>query len=130
MYRTVFVIDDSPIDRALTSVIIQKKQLAENVICFSSGQEALTYIADHRHAPIKLPEIIFLDIHMPQMDGFGFLDSYLVQEAAAEVKPIIFIVSSSTFDDDHNKIKNYPIVRSFIRKPLTFDTLDEVIATL
>lgn len=130
MYRTVFVIDDSPIDRTLTSVIIQKKQLAENIVCFSSGQEALLYIAENRNTPLNLPEIIFLDIHMPEMDGFGFLDNYLLQEAQSKEKPIIFIVSSSTFDADHSKIKNYPIVRRFILKPLTFDLLDEVVATL
>jgi CheY-like chemotaxis protein len=130
MYRTVFVIDDSPIDRALTSVIIQKKQLAENVMCFSSGQDALLYIAQNRDLPLNLPDIIFLDIHMPHMDGFGFLDNYMLQEAANTNKPIVFIVSSSTFETDHNKIKNYPIVRRFILKPLTFDSLDEVMATL
>lgn len=130
MYRTVFVIDDSTIDRTLTTVIVQKKKLAENVVGFSSGKDALAYLAANRSDPSRLPQLIFLDIHMPEMDGFGFLDRYLEQEKDTPNKPMVFLVSSSTFKSDHNKIPNYPIIKRFIPKPLTFEVLSEAIENL
>ncbi|GAA4461120.1 hypothetical protein GCM10023093_05200 [Nemorincola caseinilytica] len=130
MFSTVFVIDDSPIDRTLTTVIIQKKALAKNVVGFSSGEDALAYIAENRNDPSRLPEMIFLDIHMPTMDGFGFLDSYLEQEMHDLGRPLIFIVSSSTFDSDHKKLGDYSIVNRFIPKPLTFDALTAAMESL
>ena len=130
MYRTIFVIDDSPIDRTLTTVIIQKKGLAENVVGFGSGAEALAFIAANRDDTSKMPQVIFLDIHMPEMDGFGFLDHYLVQEQNEPNKPKVFIVSSSTSESDHSKLKNYPIIKRFIPKPLTFDVLTEAMGGL
>ncbi len=130
MYRLAFVIDDSTIDRTLSMTVIRKRLFADKVLCFSNGIDALAHLQTNRNNPEELPDVIFLDIHMPLMDGFGFLNQYLIQEADRVNTPDIFILSSSINESDHKMVNKYPIVKKFISKPMTMEVMDDLIQSL
>src|SRR3569833_146624 len=83
MYHTVMVVDDSKLELFLAETMIRNSMFAKETISFSSGDEALEYLALNKEQPDKLPEVIFVDIYMPVMSGFDFLDKYMQLPDAA-----------------------------------------------
>ncbi len=128
MFNFAFVIDDSPIDLMLTSVVIQKKLLTQKVKNFNSGVAALAYLKENANNEVALPDVIFLDIYMPLMDGFSFLDSFLELNWPPENMPLIVFVSSTINDYDFQKMEHYNSIRKhFVSKPITMDAVAELI---
>ena len=130
MFNFAFVIDDSPIDLMLTTVVIQKLSLTQNVKGFNSGIAALSFLNDIYGEGHLLPDVIFLDIYMPLMDGFSFLDSFLAIDVPADKMPLIVFVSSTINDYDFQKMAGYKIRKEFVSKPVTMDTMTELATKL
>ncbi len=76
--------------------------------------------------PSKLPDYILLDINMPIMNGWEFLDEYKRLNIDPRGKTKIYIISSSVFSNDINKARSYPLVKDFISKPLNVDKIVEL----
>src|SRR6185295_7058648 len=76
LYKKVMVIDDNEIDRYIAERYIKKYGFADEVILKESAKQALQYLKANQHRPEELPNLIFLDIRMPEIDGFGFLEQY------------------------------------------------------
>jgi CheY-like chemotaxis protein len=76
--------------------------------------------------PAKLPDYILLDINMPIMNGWEFLDEYKRLNIDPQGKTKIYIISSSVFSNDINKARSYPLVKDFISKPLNVDKIVEL----
>jgi CheY-like chemotaxis protein len=74
-----------------------------------------------------LPNYILLDINMPIMNGWEFLDEYKHQNIDPSGKSKIFIISSSVFSNDISKARSYPLVRNFISKPLSIEKIKEML---
>lgn len=127
MYNTVMIIDDSSMERFLTEVRMKNCRFAEHIMSFNSGIEALRHLVSLESSGLKFPDIIFLDIHMPLMNGFEFLDKFL--EFSDEIKEQCKIVlfSSTDASEDHARMKTYPIIRKFLSKPLSNDMLNELV---
>ena len=113
------LIDDNETDNFISKRIIEIAEFAGEVVIKNSGQSALSYIEEHKDIPKKLPDLIFLDINMPIVDGFVFL--YEFENFPPEVKDKckIVILSSSDNKRDIDKIVNNNHVIKFITKPLT-----------
>lgn len=122
----VLLIDDDRAVNFFNKHVVIKHDCFEHLETVQSGQEALLFLQKAAKNEVPTPDIIFLDINMPAMNGWEFLDRYEGMDAAFRSKIMVIILSSSS-NPEHVKIsiKNYE-VKDFINKPLSFDILDGV----
>jgi len=128
MIQKILCVDDDPITLMLYKMVIAKATLAETVIVAKNGQEALEYYETLRSEDSEdYPQLIFLDLNMPVMGGWEFLDNFIDQKFRPFNEKTKIIVLSSTIDPkDIEKVKNYPIIMDFISKPVTKDMLEKL----
>src|SRR5215217_6536615 len=121
MIKKILCVDDDPITLMLYKMVIAKASLSETVIAAKNGQEALEYYDNLKSEQEEdFPELIFLDLNMPVMGGWEFLDNFIEPTYSPFNKKTKIIVLSSTIDpQDIEKVKNYPIIIDFISKPVT-----------
>lgn len=125
-YENVLLIDDNEINNFINSKLISEQNFAKNVEVKESGHAALNYLKEKSSKPDELPQVIFLDIMMPVMDGFEFLEEYEKLPAAVTKKCKIIMLSSSEAFKDLNRANSNPWVYKFLNKPLTEDVLEAI----
>ena len=115
----VFIIDDDLIHQRIAQIMIEKHQLFDEFISFTEAEKAISFLKTNKSNALKLPDVILLDLNMPVVDGWDFLDIY--EGFRDEInKPIrIFIVTSSVDEKYILRSKNYSSVTGFISKPLS-----------
>lgn len=121
--HTVAIIEDNPIDVFINTKVIQQAELAEEILPFNSAREALNYLQNCSELGSIPPELIILDIRMPDMDGFDFLDVFETLPDTLRNYVKIVMLSSSIDPVDESKALSYPSVVTFISKPLTRDKI-------
>lgn len=128
MIKKILCVDDDPITLMLYKMVIAKATLAETVIVAKNGQEALEYYESKKtEEENEYPELIFLDLNMPIMGGWEFLDNFTEKRFSPINDKTKIIVLSSTIDPkDIEKVKNYPIIIDFISKPVTKEMLEKL----
>lgn len=122
----VMLVDDNDTDNFISKRIIEITNFSDAVIVKNSGKSALDYLEENKDIPESLPEIIFLDINMPIVDGFVFLYEYEKFNNEIKDKCRVIILSSSDNKRDIDKIVNNDYVIKFVTKPLTEKTLEEI----
>ena len=122
----VMLVDDNDTDNFISKRIIEITSFAEDVIVKNSGKSALDYLEENKDDSELLPDIIFLDINMPIVDGFVFLYEYEKFSTQLKDKCRVIILSSSDNKRDIDKIVNNDYVIKFVTKPLTEKTLEEI----
>ena len=122
----VMLVDDNDTDNFISKRIIEITKFASRVEVKSSGKGALDYLKENQSKPEDLPNIIFLDINMPIVDGFVFLYEFEKFNEVVRNKCKVIILSSSDNKRDIDKIVNNNHVIKFITKPLTEVALDEI----
>lgn len=122
----VMLVDDNDTDNFISKRIIEITKFSNDVIVKNSGKSALDYLEEHKDSPEAIPDIIFLDINMPIVDGFVFLYEYEKFSNVVKDKCRVIILSSSDNKRDIDKIINNDFVIKFVTKPLTEKTLDEI----
>ncbi|WP_026728069.1 response regulator [Flavobacterium denitrificans] len=128
MLEQILCIDDDPITLMLCKKVISKSQICHEIITAQNGEEALhqfnTLKYTNKNKDSKKPELIFLDLNMPVMGGWEFLDHFTSSDYA-EFNTANVIVLSSTIDpEDLAKAKKYPIIIDFLSKPITLPMLE------
>jgi CheY-like chemotaxis protein len=124
---TVMLVDDNDTDNFISKRIIEITEFSDNVIVKNSGKSALDYLLENEQTPGNIPDIIFLDINMPIVDGFVFLYEYEKFGNTIKDKCRVIILSSSDNKRDIDKIINNDFVIKFVTKPLTEKTLEEIL---
>jgi CheY-like chemotaxis protein len=121
--KTIWVIDDDPIYQIIVNKIIQKSELFSSASSFANGKDAidaLTKTLENNEMP---PNIILLDINMPIMDGWEFMDEMLLLKNQIKESIHIYIVSSSIAVEDKSKAKNYSEIIAYLSKPVNANDL-------
>jgi CheY-like chemotaxis protein len=119
----IMLIDDNDTDNFLHKRVIELSGISRNVIIKDSGKTALEYFHLHINSKDNIPDIIFLDLKMPHLDGFGFLSEFQNFPEDIKSKCKIIILSSSNYEKDFNRIKNYNFVKTYLTKPLSEEAL-------
>ncbi|MBA9075884.1 response regulator [Rufibacter quisquiliarum] len=122
---SICLIDDDNIYQYYSKSLILTSGKAEKVLQFFDGQEALEFLTQHQHEAGLLPELILLDLEMPYMDGWQFLDQFSQLQLAKEVT--LYIASSSTSMIDQDRAKKYPQVKGYMIKPMRAEQFVEII---
>lgn len=125
-FSLVMLVDDNDTDNFISKRIIEITKFAKNVEIKNSGKSALEYLEEHKEEVEKLPDIIFLDINMPIVDGFVFLYEFEKFTDIVKNKCKVIILSSSDNKRDIDKIVNNDHVIKFVTKPLTENALAEI----
>lgn len=122
----VMLVDDNDTDNFISKRIIEITKFAKEVEIKNSGKSALEYLEANKDSSEKLPDIIFLDINMPIVDGFVFLYEFEKFNESVRNKCKVIILSSSDNKRDIDKIVNNDHVIKFITKPLTENALKDI----
>jgi len=124
---SVLLVDDDEINNFISIKLIKKALLNTEIMACLNGKYAIEQLSDiQRKDPNKLPDYILLDINMPIMNGWEFLDEYKRLNLDPLGKSKIYIISSSVFSNDINKARSYPLVKDFISKPLNVEKIKEL----
>ncbi|MCU0439058.1 MAG: response regulator [Raineya sp.] len=126
MIDLVMLVDDNDTDNFISKRIIEITKFAKRVEIKNSGKSALQYLQDNQGNIENLPDLIFLDINMPIVDGFVFLFEFEMFPDELKNKCKVVILSSSDNKRDIEKIVDNEYVIKFITKPLTDNALNEV----
>lgn len=125
----VLLIDDRQDHNYLNEIIIGDTELFGNIHAVSSGQEALDHLLASNNNPTEempYPDIIFLDINMPIMNGWDFLDELSTLTPKLKRIPKIYMLSTSSYHKDILRSEEYGVVSGFITKPLDDELLKEI----
>lgn len=119
------IIDDDPIFIFGAKKVMQLADVCNGFLIYKDGQEALDSLKSIIFSNEKLPDIILLDLNMPILDGWQFLDEFIKVPVAKEI--LIYIVSSSVDPKDVLRAKSYEIVTNYIVKPITMQNLTNIL---
>jgi CheY-like chemotaxis protein len=124
----ILLIDDDEINNFLNSMIIDEAELAHEVKTYTSAEKALQYLSALVKDPNSqdLPDLILLDVNMPEMDGWDFLEEYKKLNQKILKKTKLMMLSSSMHERDVNRAKTYNFVVDYLPKPLTPALVDKI----
>jgi len=129
--HNVCLIDDDNIYQFTARKIIESTGLVKIIQSFYNGKEAIQYFKDETNRnPETLPDVIFLDINMPVMNGWEFLDEYNTFYTSLPKRIVVYVVSSSIDDNDVRRSREYQAVSDYIIKPVNRSTYLELIGNL
>ncbi|MCG9971303.1 response regulator [Christiangramia crocea] len=123
------IIDDDKIYVNLVKKIIEIKKLSENLLIYKNGKEALDYfkeIMENATDENKLPDIIFLDLNMPVMDGWEFLNEFIKIKNKLNKKITLYVVSSSIDPRDLERARSFNLVTDYLIKPIELKKFEKI----
>ena len=125
-YKCVMLVDDNEIDNIINHKIMESYRFSEKILVFQTGQDGLEYLSQNKDRIDDLPEIIFLDINMPIMDGFQFLEEFDKFNDNVLTKCRIIMLSSSISPKDIDRAASNKYVKKYLNKPLNARYLEAI----
>ncbi len=124
----LLVIDDDDINIFIISKIVEKTGYDVEICAKHNGQLAIDYIKDLVDSQQPLPQLVLIDINMPILNGWEFIEAFEALDLKATND--MYMLSSSVYENDIEKAKSYKSVKGFISKPLSIDRLKELLAAI
>ena len=131
MLDKILCVDDDPITLMLCRKVVERVEFAKEIITVNNGEEAIQYFdtlyeEKKNNSDIVYPKLVLLDLNMPVLDGWEFLESYMTKDYQNIFDLTRFIVLSSSIDPyDINRAKTYPVI-GFLSKPVTKEMLENL----
>lgn len=125
-YHSVMLIDDNEIDNLINQKMIEASTITESIYTHTGAKSAIEFLRNMEQLEVAdkvLPDVIFLDIDMPLMDGFQFLDEFEKLTNVAKKKCKIVMLTSSINPQDFSRSKKYTNVKLYLNKPLSHESL-------
>ena len=114
----IMIVDDNPIDQMITAHILKTNYFKPDIIVMPSALAALDYLSANQDDPIAMPSLILLDLDMPEMNGFGFLEIFRNYADAIKNACRIIVLTGSDIEADLEQMKADPYVTQLLMKPL------------
>lgn len=124
--NTILLVEDDEATNFIHKRVIKQMDCTENVVVAENGIEAIEYLTSPIDGKYPQPDLIFLDINMPAMDGWEFLEEYKNLDEDQMAKTVIVMLTTSLNPDDKAKAGVVDVINGFMSKPLTTEMLDEV----
>jgi CheY-like chemotaxis protein len=127
--KNVLLVDDDEITNYINQDLIKSLDIAENITILYNGQEALDYLAKAYEGSEKhiVPELIFLDINMPVMNGFQFLEEYYYKLGNKQLSTVVTMLTTSLIKEEVQRAMEMAnVVKGYIEKPLTKEIVQKV----
>ncbi len=118
-----FVVDDDRIYVYGLTKMMHLHNICKNLLVFNNGEEAIKYITPVINLNEELPDVILLDLNMPVLDGWGFLDEFIKLKPKITKNITIYILTSSIDPADIERAKHYTEVSDFLIKPIKLEDL-------
>lgn len=124
--RNLYVIDDDKIYHFLLKNLLKQNNINVNSTFFANGHDAIEFLSANNDNEI-LPDIILLDVNMPIMNGWQFLEDYIKLKGTLLKEPVIYMISSSNNEVDINKAREFTgVVNEYFLKPICKEDLDKI----
>lgn len=129
--NTIWIVDDNPTDRFVHRKLLEMHHIGKSVEEFSSGKKALeALLALPGKDKEETPDIILLDVMMPEMNGFDFMVHFGNQKARLPKIPLVYMLSSTDDDNDIRRVKTNPDIQKMLRKPFSPESLLNALSKL
>lgn len=125
-FNKVLLVEDDPITVMVCDRILKMNDFGSSIITKMNGQEAMNYLHELINNNESLPEVIFLDINMPVMNGWDFLNELKTLKSKIPQLPKVYMLSSTVDPEDSKRSKFYEEVVGFISKPLKKEHLEAI----
>ncbi len=126
MIDHVFFVDDDFPTNFYHEIVGKKSGLVGKMTSFLSARKALSYFEEiHNGKDLEIPQVLFLDLNMPEINGWDFLDRF--REFDLLHRPVIYILSTTISRVDEKRFADDPLVQDAFQKPLTEDLLLEIL---
>jgi CheY-like chemotaxis protein len=122
----VVLIDDNPIDHYIMRTMLYKNEACEQATYTFDGSMIIEYMEENKAEPKKLPDVIFLDLTMPDFSGWEFLEKFDKLQTSLDKHVDLYVMTSSVRESDKERSTKYGCVNSFISKPLSKQALNNI----
>jgi CheY-like chemotaxis protein len=126
----IALVDDDSIFQFTATRLLESSKLAQNILHFENGAEALTFLREKALQKEFLPDYLFLDINMPFVDGWMFLEDFTTLKSSLAKDISIYMVTSSIDQRDLNRAKSFSEVTDFIIKPISLERFQELLKSV
>ena len=117
------LVDDDPFTNKYNEIVLNQMNASENIVVFQNAKEALKYIEDKKGEV----NLILLDINMPIMNGWQFIEAYENLEKDKQTAIVVVMLTSSMNSDDKRKALDFKSIKKFINKPITAEMIKEIL---
>lgn len=128
--KSACIIDDDEIFVYGTRRIMEEVRFCDDIVVFNNGKEAIDGMQNYLTEGKSLPDVIFLDINMPIMNGWDFLEEFTKIPNLNKEEVLLYVVSSSVDPSDLEKAKEFELVNNYILKPILPKQLHEILDAL